>query len=298
MRKLYIVLFLAVCLPSMAMAQKVVNVKGEYTYVAGKHVPITVAEEIAVQRARHQALADYFGSNITAVNTSFKSSKDDDISFSMFAEDAVKGEWLKDTKEPEISDPVFADGMYSVTAKVWGKAREILPGGVSIEVSPLCNGHDDRFRSERFVNGDYLYLKFCAPCDGYLVVYLLDAEGAAFRLLPYQNSSATSYEIKHDETYILFSADTMKPGESRSVIDEYQLFTDSEMEVDYLCVYFSPNKIYRGTDRNTDRRIENLDTPNEMTKKEFQSWSFQARSKDTEMIVRNIPILISKKRLN
>lgn len=267
------------------------NVTASYTYVAYKDMPVAAAEQIAVQAARQQALANFFGRNISALNTTYKGGSDEDFSFSMLSTDSVKGEWLMDTKEPEITMPEFyQDGMYSVTATVWGKAREIRSSRIPIEVRTMCDGVTERHVGNRFKHGSHMYIGFNTPVDGYLVMYLLCEDNNAYKLLPYRDADEGAHRVTHSDDYVFFYNE-----KDDAAVDECIMEVNGEMEVNYLYVIFSPNPIYCGKDKKATMRDDDLMTPAYMTAADFQKWAFNLRTHDSDAVVQVQTIVIAKK---
>ena len=79
----------------------------------------------------------------------------------MLNESALKGEWIADEKEPVYTYELDSDGLYIVTCKVTGKAREIDNLAVDFATSVLRNGTRTVNADTRFRSGDdmYLYLR-------------------------------------------------------------------------------------------------------------------------------------------
>lgn len=283
--------FLLSCIRVDFCHAQVKNVTASYTFTAYKDTPVSSAEQIAVQRARQQALADAFGSNIQVLNSTYKSAKDDDFSFGMLSSDSVKGEWLKDTKAPVVSLPVFReDGMYSITATVWGRAREISASQIPIEVITMCDGIDQANHSDRFRHGSNMYIQFRTPVSGYLIMYLLCEDKNAYRLLPYRDATEGSLRVERKECYVFFHNEG-----DESTVDECIMQVDGEMEVDYLYVIFSPNQLYGGMESPVKQRSDNLLTPAYMGIDDFQKWTFSIRTRDDKAVVKVVPIMITRK---
>ena len=129
--------------------------------------------------------------------------------------------------------------MLVVSVEVSGRIREIVNADIDIIAKILRNGTEEKFESNEFRNGDDLYLYFKSHVDGYLAVYLLDeTTQEVFCLLPYKASGEGAYRIEHDRPYILFSA---KNASDPSIVDEYTITCNKELELDAIYVIFSPN---------------------------------------------------------
>ena len=283
--------FLAVCfcigLQAVAVAQKTERVTATYTYYAPEHVSIEEARRVALQRAQLQAIADAFGTIVTQSNATRVRNENgkSDVSLLSLGASEVRGEWLRTDGEPEY-DIAYEDGMLAVTVRVKGVIREIVNAAVDFQAKVLRNGTEDRFEGEEFRNGDDLYLSFRSPVDGFLTVYLLDAEGTAYCLLPYRNDTGGRVAIEGNRHYVFFSLDDVS-AEERSIVDEYTMTCSRDRELNQIYVIFSPQLFTKAV----DYAGEGLQ-PRELPYEEFQEWLFKCRKQDPEMRVEVKGILI------
>lgn len=283
--------FLAVCfcigLQAVAVAQKTERVTATYTYYAPEHVSIEEARRVALQRAQLQAIADAFGTIVTQSNATRVRNENgkSDVSLLSLGASEVRGEWLRTDGEPEY-DIAYEDGMLAVTVRVKGVIREIVNAAVDFQAKVLRNGTEDRFEGEEFRNGDDLYLSFRSPVDGFLTVYLLDAEGTAYCLLPYRNDTGGRVAIEGNRHYVFFSLDDV-PAEERGIVDEYTMTCSRDGELNQIYVIFSPQLFTKAV----DYAGEGLQ-PRELPYEEFQEWLFKCRKQDPEMRVEVKGILI------
>lgn len=287
--KLYILAILAIFAVSNASAQKDKNVSGEYVYVQGENDTPKEAKMIAVEKARVVALSEEFGTLINQLNQT--STKDGKTNFISYGLSEVKGEWLADTKAPEISvsiDP--KTGRQVIRAKVWGKAREIVGAGLDVDALVLKNGTDVRFEDHAFKDGDMMYLSFKAPVNGYLLVYLMDENEQAYRLLPYRKANMYSYPVEADREYIFFSKSNPNPADDRAKILEYNLTASHAVEHNRIYVIFSPNEFSRPTD-NVNRGM----LPPTLSFADFQKWLVDNRTRDAKMMMIPWDITISQR---
>ena len=284
--------FLAVCfcigVQAVAVAQKTERVTATYTYYAPEHVSIEEARRVALQRAQLQAIADAFGTIVTQSNATRVRNENgkSDVSLLSLGASEVRGEWLRTDGEPEY-DIAYEDGMLAVTVRVKGVIREIVNAAVDFQAKVLRNGTEDRFEGEEFRNGDDLYLSFRSPVDGFLTVYLLDAEGTAYCLLPYRNDTGGRVAIEGNRHYVFFSLDDV-PVEERSIVDEYTMTCSRDGELNQIYVIFSPQLFTKAV----DYAGEGLQ-PRELPYEEFQEWLFKCRKQDPEMRVEVKGILIN-----
>ena len=283
--------FLAVCfcigLQAVAVAQKTERVTATYTYYAPEHVSIEEARRVALQRAQLQAIADAFGTIVTQSNATRVKNENgkSDVSLLSLGASEVRGEWLRTDGEPEY-DIAYEDGMLAVTVRVKGVIREIVNAAVDFQAKVLRNGTEDRFEGEEFRNGDDLYLSFRSPVDGFLTVYLLDAEGTAYCLLPYRNDTGGRVAIEGNRHYVFFSLDDV-PVEERSIVDEYTMTCSRDGELNQIYVIFSPQLFTKAVDY-AGEGLQLRELPYE----EFQEWLFKCRKQDPEMRVEVKGILI------
>ncbi len=277
----------------LCCAQKVKEVKAVYTYSASEDIPLSQIKSTAIERAKIQAIADEFGTVVSQINTTRveNSNGQSTVDFLSLGGSEVKGEWIE-TIEESVSSPVFEQNMIVVTATVRGRAREIVSAGVDFDAKILRNGTEDRFEDSNFRSGDDLYLSFTSPVDGYLAVYLIDAEQQAYCLLPYRNQKNGNFPIKANQRYLLFDSQAVPPTE-RTLIDEYTMTCSSSSEQNYIYIIFSPQSFTKAIDNVSDEIL-----PRNLTYDAFQRWLVKCRNKDENMKVQIVPIKIKKIFLN
>lgn len=272
-----------------AAGQKTQKVTAEYTYHAPENVSIEEAKRVALQRAQLQAIADAFGTIVTRSNVTRMENKNgkSDVEMLSLGASEVKGEWLRTDGEPEY-DITYEDNMLAVSVRVRGVIREIANAAVDFQARILCNGTEDKFEREEFRNGDDLYLSFRSPVDGYLTVYLIDAQGTAYCLLPYRSDSEGRTAIKGNRHYVFFSTAHV-PTEQRNSVDEYTMTCDNSSELNQIYIIFSPHLFTKAVDY-AGEGVQ----PRELPYEEFQQWLFKCRKQDWEMRVEVKNILIQK----
>lgn len=269
-------------------AQKIKKVEGEYTYHAPENVTLEQARRTALERAMLTALADEFGTVVQQSDFSSVANRDgaSSIDFSSFGSTEVKGEWLETIGEP-VFDVFYEQGMLVVKAKVAGRAREITSAAIDLQVRVLRNGTEDKYESYDFCPGDELFLSFRSPVDGYLAVYLIDAAGTAYCLLPYRNQTGGICRVRGNRPYLFFSPGHAAPDEA-GLVDEYTLTCEGEEEQDQIYIIFSPNPFYKAA----DRQSEAGELPRELPVDAFRKWLVNCRKHDTGMQsrIRNVSI--------
>jgi hypothetical protein len=287
------------CLPAMrAAAQRTATVCGEVVYRAPENVTLEQAKRTALERAKLKALADEFGTTTSAHNLTTLRNENgkSDVSLLMLGGTEVKGEWLEDVKPPIISVDYEQD-MQVVTAKVCGRAREVVGAGVDFTARALRNGTDERFESGDFRHGDDLYLLFRSPVDGYLAVYLMDDAQTAFCLLPYRGDASGQAQVKAGREYVFFSTRHAERGVD--FVDEYSLTCEKAVEQNLLYVIFSPNEFTKANDGEkagaSGVTPENAAIfPKELPFEDFQRWLTKNRDKDKDMKVDMKALTIKK----
>ena len=122
-------------------SQEMKEVYGEYTYYATESTSIEEAKRIALERAKIQAIADAFGTQISQNSSTTVSvlNNKSDSRFFMMGTSEIKGEWIETIGQPTFSI-VLESQFFIVNCKVNGKVREILQPDIDIEVATERNG--------------------------------------------------------------------------------------------------------------------------------------------------------------
>lgn len=271
------------------------NVSAEYTYHATEHDSPAEAKQIALQRARIVALENKYGRMIIdkhdtdVINDNGKTS----THFISTSNSEVKGEWVKDLKDPEY-EIFFENNMLVVTVKVWGKAREITSNAIDLDVAILKNGTDRRYECEEFNDGDQLFVGIKTPVNGYLAIYYIDKETEdAFCLLPYSSDSDGQVAIVANHEYVFFSPDMCASPQERALVDEILLPAGNEKKIDEIVVIFSNHSFFKALDN--EYKSKEYKLPRGLKTKDFNEWLNKCRSKDKDMIAVRKHITITKK---
>ena len=292
-KSLLLILFV---FPTILFAQRECKVSGEYTYYAPLNVSPDDAIAVAVEKAKIQALADAFGTLIDMHSSNMiqNANGKSNSSFLSLGESSVKGEWIGDTREPE-TDVVIEEGFMKASAKVWGRAREIVSAPIEISAKLLkqTNGQHDE---DQFHHGDQLYLSFKSPTKGFLAVYQMDGKGETYCLLPYAGDDDGMFSVKANKSYILFSEEHADKGEN---CDEYNMTCEKgTLEQNLVYIVFSPNKFTKANDEESNKVVDvNGDKellPRFLTYADFQKWLMKCRRADKDMQVIIKPIVISR----
>ena len=271
-------------------SQKTKTVEAEYTYYGSLNETVEQAKEKAVERAKNKAIAEEFGTIVSQYNSTWivNDGKSSNVDFNSIGSSDVKGDWIEDIDEPEFKKIELADNMIIVTVKVKGKAREIINAAIDFKAILLRNGTEDKFESDRFRQGDDLYLSFQSPVKGFLAVYLIDSDRRATCLLPYPTQEEGAYPIKANEKYIFFNIDKAANDE-KDIVEEYTMTCERSMELNQIYVIFSPVPFTKAND-------ELIDDMRCLDYKSFDKWLVKQRKHDVKMNLRSIPITITKEK--
>lgn len=285
----YLSLIVLLIFTSTVFAQKMKTVEGEYTYYAPDNVTMEQARRTALDRAMIQALADEFGTIVSQSNATRvqNSNGHSDIDFLSIGGSEVKGEWIETIGEP-IYNIRYEGNILIVSCKVKGKAREIVSAGIDFQAHVLRNGTEDKFETDHFRSGDDFYLSFQSPVAGYLAVYLVDADGQAFCLLPYRNQTDGIYPIEANHRYLFFNIKEA-PLQERPYVDEYVITCERSTEYNQIYVVFSPNQFVKAADNVSDDLL-----PRELPYTNFQRWLVKCRKRDKNMNLQMTTITIQK----
>ncbi len=270
-------------------AQKLRTVEAEYTYYAPENVTLEQAKQTALERARIQALADIFGTIVSQYNTTRveNSNEMSSVDFNLIGTSEVKGEWIETIGEPQYNIR-YKNDMLVITCNVKGKAQEIVSAPIDLHVNVLRNGIEDKFENDQFHNGDDLYLSFQSPKNGFLAIYLVDADQQAFCLLPYKGQTSGIYPIEANRHYLFFNTKTATQ-EERLIVDEYAMTCERSTEYNHIYIIFSPNSFAKAVDTLTSNNL-----PRQLSFNDFNKWLVKQRKYDKQMNVRMIPISITK----
>lgn len=272
-----------------SFSQKTKTVDGEYTYVVPENVDLGKAKHTALERLKIQLIADEFGTIISQSNSTMVKNINEksDINFLSVGSSEVKGEWIETIGTPIFKTEILGD---QLVVKVWakGKIREIISSNIDIDVHILRNGTEDKFESEEFKSGDDLYISLISPINGYVAIYLIDNDNTAFCLLPYQNQEYGNIKIRANERYVFFSEELAIPN-IRQYVDEYTMTCNHARELNQIYVVFSPNTFIKPIDNK-----ETEDIPRELSNNAFQKWLSKCRTRDKDMITKQIAITLTK----
>lgn len=272
-----VLLFLSLIYYTVA-AQRIASVSGTYTYPLSENDNVTIKEAKirAIDLARAEAIKDEFGSLVVSdyINTETGVNDDTQSFYVLDASTSVKGEWLSDERQPEVTIQCIDNEIF-FTAKVWGKAREIVRAKTDIEIHVLSRSGGSKVETDRFSSGQRMYLNFRAPIDGYVAVYLITGDDQTSCLLPYRfDSRGQGVSVRGGREYAFFdkTADRMAT--------HYKLSTNQPQEYNQLVVIFSPNPFTKCLETSTDPKY-----PNSLSQKDFAKWLLKNQRADNDMVV-------------
>lgn len=226
-----ILLFLLISLYSLG--QRVVNICGEYKYIVPENVSLAEAKAIAIERARLTAIANEFGTTVSQTNlaTTHIENGTTRNDFLSLGETEVKGDWLGDTKEPEIR-PVYENNQLVIYASVCGKVRELKTAEVELRMQIMNNG----IETEQFKNNDKVAIRFKSPVNGYVAIFVRDDNaGIVSCMLPYENENGKARVVKNSKEYIYLStADPIYPYQEETI-----LVTNKKIEFNTFVLVFA-----------------------------------------------------------
>lgn len=252
-------------------AEKTKNVTASIVFYPPENLTLEEAKRNAIERARIQAISEEFGTTVSQTNFTSISTENNnsELSFQSIGMSEVKGVWISDSKEPEIS--ISYDGnMLVISATVWGKIREKNNTEVDLLIKTFCNG----IESEKFKNNDYFDLEFQSPINGYLSVWLIDDRvQQSYCLVPYENENGIAREILNKKKYYLLSKnDSNYPYQEGTI-----LTSSTERDINRLVIIFSSNKFVLPI-------TDNGEYVPELPIIKFEKWLQKNRSRDVNMI--------------
>ena len=232
---------LSLLLPSYS--QNIKKVSATYTYIAPADKSLEEAKRIALERAKLQAIADVFGTEISQTNTSIISNTDDKSSnyFFTYGISKIKGDWIENIGNPTFSISYHED-MLVVKCTVNVIAREKSDNATNLTVKTLKNGLSTKFESSEFKSGDDIYLYVKSSTEGYLSALIHDEQSdSIYMILPYVSQSIDALPISADKELIFFSPEKRVDIDFNDV-DEYSVVCNKDMEFQTIYIIFSKEK--------------------------------------------------------
>lgn len=262
-------------------AQRIVNACGEVDYVAPETQTLVAAKQTAIMQARLKAIADEFGTVISQTNTTAMHTKEGktNSSFNSYSENEVRGIWISDTKEPEVSVK-YRNDMMVIHAEVCGKVREHKHSDVELQIKPLNNG----IESTLFKNNDRFSLSFKSAASGYVAVFIRDDDNEIINvMMPYDDGDGNAREVKSNKEYLFIcTKDPQYPYDEATI-----LTTSKSLENNTLIIVFSQKRFHISLSNKGEFVPEVEDF-------KFQKWLHGLRVYDTTAQVEEIVLTIKK----
>jgi hypothetical protein len=261
-------------------AQEIKVGKGESSLRIETSMSQIEAEAKAVELAKVDALITAFGEYIEQQSDLELISGR--VDFRSYGQTKVKGEWIRN-----LADPVFkyyekpGKGIPErwISCVIKGEIRKALPKA-DLDVR-VISCEKKECETEKFSNGQDIYLYVKSPIRGYLTVFLDDGS-RVYRLLPYRDDvNQKSFPIEADKEYILFSK-----GVNKSVqkVDALKVFTDRELEVNTFVIAFSEHEF--GKPRLEGETIDEKSyiIPRSLSQQYFEDWLGENRAAFTDFL--------------
>lgn len=281
-------------LAASAFADDKVTATGHY--YAPLSMPPAQARQEAINRAQIDAIRNAYGASVAETSLSIQGGGEAGGRDSYFAigECDVRGEWIE-----TIGDTVWnivprdRETLYEVSMK--GRIREIPGGRADLDVRLLYNGTDkdrDMVRNATYRVGDYMYIYFKSPVDGYLACYLGDDDDALTMqcLVPYDGMRDGVFPVEAGKEYVLFSRDDADE-QLRPLTRRLKMNARNDADINQVYIIFSPNKFVKApdsadmrssvTDPKTGKEISLM--PRQASFATFQKWLAKNRKHDKEL---------------
>ena len=290
MKKLtLIILILAFTL--VTQAQREEEVSGSYTYVLSENDGITLkeAKHMCIELAKAAAIKEKFGELITSDVIDSNVETNGESSTSYYWENTVamaKGDWLGDTEKPQL-DIKYEDDKLIFTAKVKGRAREIIQSKIDLKWEIMKDGLTMRKKASIFESGERVYVNFRSPADGYVAIYLIVGDDDTSCLLPYKQDVDGRFEVKGGRDYMFFD----KEENPKAYPYYYTLTTQRRLENNQLVIIFSPNSFTKCNDKSGEKL-----RPNALNTHDFQRWLLKCQREDRDMVVNKKWVKIYQKK--
>lgn len=270
-----------------AEAQRTAKVNGKYRFYVTDNDNITLKEAKikCIDLAKAEAIKNEFGTMVASDFINSERMENDELSsyYVMDTSSSVKGEWLGDEREPEIQ--IEVDGSDLVfTAEVWGTAREIVRAKTELNWEVMKDSDGKKIKADQFATGERVFMKFKAPIDGYVAVYMITGDDDTACLLPYKRDSSGRVFVKGGKEYEFFDKN-LDPTATF-----YKLSTDRIQEMNQFVVVFSPNSFTKDVNVTSDAR-----KPSHIGQKDFAKWLLKNQRADKDMVVERKWITINGK---
>ncbi len=246
-----------------------VKCEGTYRYVYEAHVSHAEARVLGVEYAIQCAIAEKLGTTITSESRLEMTNSNE--WFAHVSRFHVKGKFLRHIKEPQISDPIYADNLSSIEISVSFYAQPLEYAPTAFKARVLRNGTEPRFEDDTFRAGDKFYMQFRSPKAGFLAIFFETTDNVIC-MLPYIGEEDEPFWVKKGEDYTLFEVEN----------NTYHMSCDEKDEINFVHIVFSPKSF-----------IHN-DLEREMSLRDFSDWLDSRRAYDEQLEVETRMIKVSK----
>lgn len=290
-----VVFMLAICLScNWGYAQKTKKVSGYYKYVLSENDTPAEGREIALQKARKNAIEKEYGTSVSQrdVSQTVVSNGEQSTNFSSVGQSLMRGVWVRNSGEPEFLLGAEHNQFY-IECSVRGYAREYKTAPVEFDARLLRNGKTLQFETKDgvFKDGDKFYLSFQSPADGYIAVYWVNSKKEAVCLLPDASDSDGKEFVTHGVRKLFFASQSRVEDEfivygNRS--DGLIVNCEDKLEQNQLYIIFSPNPFTKANDEKGSDGLRSLPL------ERFLQWLDTHLNLDNQMSVDNRVIEIQK----
>ncbi len=254
-------------------AQRVVEIKGEYTYSPPKNITLEQAEMEAIEQAKYDAMIGEFGQVIGQKTTTIVENVNGKSTVYFYSEggSTIKGEFIRYIEPPKLQY-IVDDNVLKIRVEVYMQVRETISANYDVEAKVLRNlprREKDVLKyvyneNETFNSGDEICLYFVSPTDGWLSVYFRDNETKEVSPL------LDLVEIRHDKPYVFLrpQSDLERP---------VNLTSDGNSSLCRIIFVFSPEKYV-----NIKKE--------KMSYEDFDRWLGRCKTRDKQMISKDIQI--------
>ncbi|MHC1777553.1 MAG: hypothetical protein AB9834_19300 [Lentimicrobium sp.] len=283
-------------LSSISTAQEIISVQGEGQVRMENNQTKEQAYEKAEEQAIINAIDNSFGTYVEQ-NTDVVVN-DGSINYNIIGTTLVKGEWIR-TKQKRFSEEIEQTGSGSareniiwVKCTIKGEARKIISKAKLESLALKCT--DINCASEKFEDGQSLYVYFKSPVNGYLSVFI-DEGDITRRLFPYiSQGNESGVKVEGDKDYILFT-NQKRLNAFDAVVDKIELSTVKTIEFNTLYVVFSQEPYIKPILSNPIEDENGYFLPKSLSSAVFQEWMADCRAASDRFQSVKIKISISKK---
>lgn len=267
-----VLLSLFICSSRLVAKDKQVRCGGTYPYVYSGSISYDEAKARAVEEAIIKAIADKFGTTVSSA--SLLEMTNEGERFDQVSRLLTRGRFIRHATQPKVSNPVFADNLFTIQVTVDFYAVPIEYAPAEFSAKMLRNGTDDKFESDCFVADDKFYISFQTPKAGYVAVYFEDKNMVSC-LLPYYDDDSEPFHAEKDKRYVFFC---------NVENNTYHVSCGEEPEINYLHVVFSPHPFIHG------------DILREAAPRKFRDWLARHQAYDEQMQVQSMIMKVMPKK--